>query len=181
MFFALLILLGGITILLGYEAFLYYVDTSVLVIAALYLVIYQSRFIWSFKVLMGCSYRDAFKAYIAVNSLTTSIARAFINGLLTRTAFFNRTPKKADEKPSFLHAVRTEMALSLSALVVAALLLLQPVLTIHTWLVVFLLLWNGILVFGVTVLYAWWGKRSEEKKRVEATSSSEQTLSTPIV
>jgi cellulose synthase/poly-beta-1,6-N-acetylglucosamine synthase-like glycosyltransferase len=164
LFFAILAILGAVAHLLEIKALLYFIGPEMLLIAISYLLIYQTRFIWSFRQLMGCTTIQALTGYIAVNSLTLPIAKACLKGLITDKAFFNRTPKEAVTGPSFIRQARTEFLIALAAVSLSIALLIAKPLNYYSALLVFLLLWNGLFLFGPTVLFSYWGFRSEERK-----------------
>jgi cellulose synthase/poly-beta-1,6-N-acetylglucosamine synthase-like glycosyltransferase/ketosteroid isomerase-like protein len=160
--FTILLLLGSASLLIAHSLFIQPLAGAVLVVPLLFVFMGVSRFLWALKLRLGCSLREAASAFTILLSLTWVVTLACILGLTKEHGVFLRTPKKrtgADRWHSWRIVSQETFLAGLcfaSALVLSTRLPFAP----YAWLMVGLLLWQGV-IYSSALQASRWSTASE--------------------
>ncbi len=155
--FTILLLLGSASLLLAHSLFIQPLAGAVLVVPFLFVFMGVSRFLWALRRRLGCSLRDAASAFTILLSLTWVVTLACVLGLVKERGVFLRTPKAraGADRWHLWRIVSQETVLAGlcfgTALVLSSRLPHAP----YAWLMVGLLLWQGVIYSSAVRAGAW--------------------------
>ncbi|MGE5175811.1 MAG: glycosyltransferase [Hyphomicrobiales bacterium] len=162
--FTALLLLGTASLLVARSLFIQPLAGAVLIVPFLFVFMGVSRFLWALRVRIGGSLRRALRAFTILLALTWVVTLACVLGLTKRRGVFLRTPKtravsgarrawRIASEESALAAVCFGAALALGARIPYAR---------YVWLMVGLLVWQGI-IYSSALRASVWSVASEAK------------------
>jgi len=145
--FTILLLLGTASLLVAHSLFIQPLAGAVMVIPFLFVFIGVSRFLWALRHRVGCNLVQAGSSFTILLALTWVVTLACMLGLVKERGVFLRTPKRrqAGDRWQPFRVVSQETALGAVCFVAAAILCLRLPYAKYGWLMVGLLLWQGII------------------------------------
>jgi cellulose synthase/poly-beta-1,6-N-acetylglucosamine synthase-like glycosyltransferase/ketosteroid isomerase-like protein len=145
--FTILLLLGTISLLVARSLFVQPLAGAVLFVPLLFVFMGGTRFLWALRRRIGCTLYEAAGAFTILLGLTWVVTLACVLGLSKREGVFLRTPKKRTGTDPW-HAFRIvsqETALAVICFVAAGALGFRLAFAPYAWLMVGLLLWQGVI------------------------------------
>lgn len=145
--FTILLLLGSISLLVAKSLFMQPLAGAVLFVPLLFVFMGATRFLWALRRRVGCSLGQAAGAFTILLALTWVVTLACVLGLSKREGVFLRTPKKRTGTDPW-HAFRIvsqETTLALACFIAAAALGFRLAFAPYAWLMIGLLLWQGVI------------------------------------
>jgi cellulose synthase/poly-beta-1,6-N-acetylglucosamine synthase-like glycosyltransferase len=94
--FTMILLIASGALIGGGSLYLQPLVGATILIPPLLLLFGVMRFLWAFRVRVGCRWRDAFDAFIMLLGLTWIVTLACLRGLTARHGVFLRTPKQSE-------------------------------------------------------------------------------------
>ncbi len=162
--FTVLLLLGSVSLLCAQSLFVQPLAGAVLVVPFLFVFMGVSRFLWALRRRVGCTLRQAGSAFTILLGLTWVVTLACALGLGKERGVFLRTPKKRTAKDRW-HAFRVvsqETVLAGLCLAAAAALSARLPYAPYVWLMVGLLIWQG-LIYSSSLRASLWSQTSETR------------------
>jgi cellulose synthase/poly-beta-1,6-N-acetylglucosamine synthase-like glycosyltransferase/ketosteroid isomerase-like protein len=162
--FTVLLLLGTASLLVARSLFIQPLAGAVLLVPFLFVFMGISRFLWALRLRIGCTLRQAASAFTILLGLTWVVTLACFLGLTKERGVFLRTSKRRTESDQW-HAFRVvsqESTLAGVCLIAAALLGVRMPHAPYVWLMVGLLLWQGI-IYSSALRASLWSLDSERR------------------
>lgn len=155
--FTILLLLGSASLLVAHSLFIQPLAGAVLVVPFLFVFMGVSRFLWALRCRLNCSLREAASAFTILLGLTWVVTLACVLGLTKAQGVFLRTPKKrtATDWWHRWRIVSQETLLAGVCFVAAVALSTQLPYAPYAWLMVGLLVWQGIIYVSALRASVW--------------------------
>jgi cellulose synthase/poly-beta-1,6-N-acetylglucosamine synthase-like glycosyltransferase len=162
--FTVLLLLGSASLVIGQSLFVQPLAGAVLVVPFLFVFMGVSRFLWALRNRLDCSLREAGSAFTILLSLTWVVTLACVLGLSKKRGVFLRTPKKRSgvDRWHLWRIVFQETVLATLCLAVAVVLSLRLPQASYAWLMVGLLVWQGV-IYSSAIRASVWSHASESR------------------
>jgi len=160
--FTILLLLGTGSLLIARSLFIQPLEGAVLLVPFLFVFMGVSRFLWALRLRSGCSLRRAASAFTILLGLTWVVTLACVLGLTRERGVFLRTPKRrtATDRWHAYRVVSQESLLAGLCLASAAVLSVRLPFLHYAWLMVGLLIWQG-LIYSSALRASLWSRASE--------------------
>ena len=155
--FTLLLLLGTGSLLIAHSLFIQPLTGAVIAVPFLFIFIGVSRFLWALRLRLQCGLREAAAAFTVLLALTWVVTLACALGLVKERGVFLRTPKRRTATDRW-HAYRVSSQESLLAglcFASAAALGVRIPYAPYSWLMVGLLVWQGVIYSSATRVSLW--------------------------
>jgi cellulose synthase/poly-beta-1,6-N-acetylglucosamine synthase-like glycosyltransferase len=155
--FTMLLLMGTGSLLVAHSLFIQPLAGAVMVIPFLFVFIGVSRFLWALRHRVGCNIVQAGASFTILLALTWVVTMACVLGLVKEKGVFLRTPKRrqVEDRWQPFRVVVQETALAFICFAAASLLCLRLPYAKYGWLMVGLLLWQGIIYSSAFRATAW--------------------------
>jgi len=175
--FTILLLLGSASLLIAHSLFIQPLAGAVLVVPLLFVFIGVSRFLWALRRRLSCSLREAASAFTILLSLTWVVTLACVLGLVKKRGVFLRTPKRRTgaDRWGLWRIVSQETALAGLCFATAFVLTIRLPYAPYAWLMVGLLLWQGVIYSSAVRASAWSGASESRLLHPEYMASSRTT------
>ncbi len=155
--FTVLLLLGSASLLIAHSLFIQPLAGAVLFVPFLFVFMGVSRFLWALRRRLGCTLREAASAFTILLALTWVVTLACVLGLLKEHGVFLRTPKRrtgVDRWHTFRIASQETILAGLCFAFALALSTRLPH-AHYAWLMVGLLIWQGLIYSSATRVSVW--------------------------
>jgi cellulose synthase/poly-beta-1,6-N-acetylglucosamine synthase-like glycosyltransferase len=162
--FTVLLLLGTASLLIARSLFIQPLAGAVMVIPFLFVFIGVSRFLWALRYRVNCSLRQAGSAFTILLALTWVVTIACVLGLVKERGVFLRTPKRRTVHDRWhpWRVVSQETGLALVCFLAAVALCVTLPYARYGWLMVGLLIWQGI-IYSSALRVSFWSTTSEAR------------------
>jgi cellulose synthase/poly-beta-1,6-N-acetylglucosamine synthase-like glycosyltransferase len=160
--FTILLFLGTASLLIAHSLFVQPLAGAVLLVPFLFVFMGVSRFLWALSHRLDCSVRKASQAFTILLSLTWVVTLACVLGLIKEHGVFLRTPKKRTGTDRWRHwrIVTIESGFAGLCFLSALALGIRLPQAAYVWLMVGLLLWQGI-IYSSAIRASTWSLASE--------------------
>jgi len=162
--FTVLLLLGSVSLMIAHSLFIQPLAGAVLVVPFLFVFMGVSRFLWALRQRIRCRLGEALSAFTILLSLTWVVTLACVLGIVKDRGVFLRTPKRRTGTARWqaLRVAPQETALAAVCFGSAAVLGMRLPYEPYVWLMVGLLIWQGIIYSSATRA-SLWSERSEAR------------------
>jgi cellulose synthase/poly-beta-1,6-N-acetylglucosamine synthase-like glycosyltransferase/ketosteroid isomerase-like protein len=162
--FTVLLLLGSASLLIAHSLFIQPLAGAVLVVPFLFVFMGVSRFLWALRRRLSCTLGEAASAFTILLSLTWVVTLACVLGLVKQRGVFLRTPKRrtGTDRWHLWRIVSQETVLAGLCFAAALALCTRLPYAPYAWLMVGLLLWQGV-IYSSAIRANVWSSASESR------------------